>query len=108
MFLYESTRPSLDIWYVVSPCGPLSNLLKIYSWDKNGSCQGSHRLILNHFFSEYGNLAYQVKGNEANILANMLVNRLLLHLTPWVESAYQCMQNAFPFYTPLPPVWGKR
>ena len=104
MFLTEITRPSLDIWYVVSPCGPLSNLLKIYSWDKNGSCQGSHRLI------ECGNLAYQIKGNEANILANMLVNRLLLHLplTPWVESAYQCMQNAFPFYTPLPPVWGKR
>ena len=66
-----------------------------------GMLRGSHRLLLNQF-SEYGHVAYQIKGNEA--YNNKLVNCLPLHtpLTPggiqkvilfFSESSHVAIQN---------------
>ena len=65
----------------------LVNLYQVCSNDipgaKNGPTQESHRLkYIKSTFSEYGHVAYQIKGNEAHI--NMLANILSLYtsLTP--------------------------
>ena len=54
-----------------------------------GPAPGSYAYIKSTFFSEYGHVAYQIKGNEAYI--NMLANILSLHtpLTTGVVSEGQ-------------------
>ena len=43
----------------------------------------------NYFYSDYGHVAYQIKGNDTN--SNMEANILAVDtpLTPWVESQGQ-------------------
>ena len=45
---------------------------------KNGPAPGSHRLNIKSTFSEHGQFAYQIKGNEP--YNNILANNLVLHL----------------------------
>ena len=66
IFLFETTRPNLDIWYIASSSGPLPSLFKLCPWGQKIGI-GLYRDGVNRSkstFSEQGNHEF------SNMVAN--------------------------------------